>query len=119
MFSLLKNKDLLKIDIGQLIFNSIQYMASAITVAYVIGIGGGVFEVNLITTIQSSIGVFFLVPFGMLSDRIGRKPMLLIPVSIQLIGFLGFSLAANTNQLIIVSFSLGSGPLNLYQSLYQ
>jgi hypothetical protein len=77
MFSTLRNRALLKLYVTILVFSTIGFMSQSVNIPYILGLGGGVLEVNLITTIQTSIGMILLVPFGMLSNRLVRKPMLL------------------------------------------
>jgi MFS family permease len=107
MFSTLKNKTLLKLDVTILVFSIIGFMSGAVNIPYIVELGGGVYEVNLVTTIPTIIGLVLLVPFGMLSDRFGRKPMLLYPMPLQLVTFIIYAFASNPNHLIIASILSG------------
>ncbi|MEM2272821.1 MAG: MFS transporter [Candidatus Bathyarchaeia archaeon] len=107
MFSALKNKTLLKLDITILVFSIIGFMSGAVSIPYIIELGGGVYEVNLITMIPSTIGLLLMVPFGALSDKFGRKPMLIYPMPLQLASFLIYAFATNPYQLILASILSG------------
>jgi len=103
----LRNPSLVKIYFIPLIFMLLENMSAAISVLYILELGGDVFEVNLILTIRSTMGILFIVPFGILSDRLGRKPMVLYPSIIRLLGIAVYAFATNTNQLIIASIVFG------------
>jgi len=60
-------------------------MVWSISIIYPLELGADIFQVNLITTIRSITRIIILVPFGILSDRYGRKPMLL---GSRVLGFL-------------------------------
>lgn len=107
MFSTLKNKALLKLDITILVFSIIAFMSGAVNIPYIVELGGGVYEVNLITTIPTIIGLLLLVPFGILSDKFGRKPMLIYPMPLQLVTFVIYAFATNPNHLILASILSG------------
>ena len=69
MFTTLKNPALLKIYFIPLITMTVQSMTGAIAILYALELGADIFQVNLISTIQSLMGIILLVPFGILSDR--------------------------------------------------
>lgn len=81
----------------------VQSMSGAIAILYALDLGANVLEVNLITTIRSTMGIFLLVPFGILSDRFGRKPMVLYSRTITLVGTVIRAVATEPTHLIIAS----------------
>lgn len=104
MFSTLRKPALVKLYVIPLIMVTTGSMVWAIGVLYAIDLGANVLQVNLITSIQSTTGILLLVPFGILSDRLGRRPMLLYP---RIIGFLGIlirAFATEPNHLLIAAF---------------
>jgi len=107
MFTTLKNPSLLKIYFIPLITMITQSMVGAIGVLYALELGADILQVNLITTISGAMGIFMMVPFGFLSDRFGRKPMLIIPRIIMLAGTLIQVLATQSDHLILASFIAG------------
>jgi DHA1 family multidrug resistance protein-like MFS transporter len=77
----------------------------AIYIIYALELGTTIFQLNLITTIQSAMGILFVIPFGMLSDRFGRRPMILYSRVIIIIGTLIRAFATEPNHLIIASIT--------------
>lgn len=104
MFSTLKNPALVKLYILPLIFVASGSMTWAISVLYALDLGASILQVNLITTIRSAMSILLLVPFGILSDRFGRRPMLLFPRIIVLIGLLIRTFATHPNHLLLAAF---------------
>jgi MFS family permease len=78
-------------------------MTGAIAILFILDLGGTIFDINLITTISSAMGILLIVPFGMLSDRLGRRPTVLYPRIIMLIGTLIYAIATTPSHLIIAS----------------
>ncbi len=103
MFSTLRNPKLLKIYLIPLFAVLLGTMTQSIAVLYVFELGGSTFEINLISTVRSSMGILLIVPFGMLSDRFGRKPMVLYPRLIQFLGVVIYAFATSPNHLLIAS----------------
>jgi DHA1 family multidrug resistance protein-like MFS transporter len=92
-------------------------MVWSISILYALELGADVFQVNLITTIRSITRIIFLVPFGILSDRYGRKPMIL---GSRIFGFFGTlirAFATDPNHIIIASFVGGFAGGGLYPIL--
>jgi MFS family permease len=81
----------------------VQSMTGAITILYALELGADILQINLITTIQSTMGIFLLVPFGVLSDRFGRKPMILYSRAVMFFGILLQALAQTPHHLILAS----------------
>jgi MFS family permease len=79
-------------------------MTWAISVLYALDLGADVLQVNLITTVWSAMGILVLVPFGIMSDRFGRRPMLLYPRALALIGTLIRAFATNSDHLLLAAF---------------
>ena len=103
MFTTLRKPKLLKIYLIPLFSVLLGTMTQSIAVLYVFELGGSTFEVNLISTVRSSMGILLIVPFGILSDRFGRKPMVLYPRIIQFVGIVVYAFAAHPNHLLIAS----------------
>ena len=102
-FTALRNPELHKVCIIPLISNSTASMTWAIAVPYADSLNATILQINLITTIWATMGIFLQVPFGILSDKLGRKRMLLIPQIMMLLGTVLRALATDANQLIIAS----------------
>ena len=79
--------------------------------------GADVFQVNRIITIRSITQIIFLVPFGILSDRYGRKPIILASRVVDFFGTLIRALATDPNHNIIASFVGGFTRGGLYPIL--
>jgi ACDE family multidrug resistance protein len=104
MFSTLRNTQLTKIYIVPFFFTTSAMMTWAISVLYALDLGASVLQVNLITTVWSAMGILVLVPFGLLSDRLGRRPMLLYPRALALIGTLIRAFATTPDHLLLAAF---------------
>jgi MFS family permease len=78
-------------------------MSNSIAILFALDLGATIFQVNLINTVRSTMAILLLVPFGILSDRYGRKPMILYPRAIMFIGILIRVFARTPNHLIIAS----------------
>ena len=87
-------------------------MSNSISILFALDLGANIFQVNLINTMRATMSILLLVPFGILSDRYGRKPMIIYPRAIMFFGTVIRALATNPNHLIIASlvggFSGGS-----------
>ena len=104
MFSTLRNTRLTKVYVVPLFFTTSAMMTWAISVLYALDLGADVLQVNLITTVWSAMGILVLVPFGLMSDRFGRRPMLLYPRALALIGTLIRAFATNSDHLLLAAF---------------
>ena len=104
MFSTLRNPKLVRIYIIPLITVLPTMMVWSISIIYPLELGADIFQVNLITTIRSITRIIILVPFGILSDRYGRKPMLLGSRVLGFFGTLIRALATDPNHIVIASF---------------
>jgi len=103
MFEILRNPVLLKIFAIPLISTGIGSMSWSISILYALDLGANVFQINLMTTIRSTMNILLLVPFGILSDRIGRRPMILYPRIIMLFGTFIRTIATDPIHLILAS----------------
>ena len=83
-------------------------MTWSISVLYALDLGASILQVNLITTIWSTMGIVLQVPFGILSDRLGRKPMLLYPTFVGFMGSLIRALATDPSHLLLAAFVGGT-----------
>jgi MFS family permease len=61
--------------------------------------------------------IFLVVPFGILSDRFGRKPMILYPRIIMLLGTVIRAVAVNPNHLLIAALVGGFGGGSYFPTL--
>ena len=86
MFDTLRKSQFLVIYIIPLMSVGIGSMNWSISILYALELGADILQINLITTIRSTTSIFLVVPFGILSDRFGRKPMNLYPRIIMLLG---------------------------------
>ena len=104
MLNTIHNPKLMRIYLIPLISMILGTMTGAIGILFFLDLGATVFEINLITTISSAMGILIIVPFGMLSDRLGRRPTVLYPRVITLFGITIYALATSPSHLIIASF---------------
>jgi MFS family permease len=96
-------RGLLKLYVMPLISNMTASMTWSIAVIYALDLGADIFQVNLITTIWSTMSIVILLPFGILSDRMGRRPMLLYPRVMMLLGTLIRAVATEPNHLLLAA----------------
>ena len=104
MLTTLRNPKLLKLYVIPLISNLTGSMTWAISVIYALDLGASILQVNLISTVWSTMSILVVVPFGILSDRLGRKPMLIVPTILTILGSTMRSLATDPNHLLIAAF---------------
>jgi MFS family permease len=104
MFKTLRKPQFVKIYLVPLLATGIGSMNWAVSILYALELGADILQINLITTIQSTMSIFLVVPFGILSDRFGRRPMVLYPRVIMLLGTLIRAFASDPNHLLIASF---------------
>ena len=107
VFSTIRKPALLRIYLLPLVLILATNMTGSIDILYSLDLGANVFQVNLINTIQRTMSILFLVPFGFLSDRFGRKPMLLLSRSLIIVGTIIRVVASNPDHLIIAAFTGG------------
>jgi len=103
LFATVRKLALAKIYLVPLVSNISGSMAWAIAVLYALDLGSSILQVNLITTVWSTMGIFLQVPFGILSDHLGRKPMLLYPTALTILGSLIRALATDPNHLLLAA----------------
>lgn len=103
MLRTLRKPAFLKIYFIPLIQMCLGTMTGSIAILFALDLGATILQVNLINTMRSTMAIFLLVPFGILSDRFGRKPMILYPRAIMFFGTLIRVFARNPTHLIIAS----------------
>jgi len=103
MFSTLKRPALLKIYSIPLLVMITDTMTFAINILFALELNADILQINLITTVGMVMGIMLEVPFGMLSDRLGRKPMLIWSRTIVIFGTLIHVFATTPDHLIISS----------------
>lgn len=103
MLNTIHNPKLMRIYLIPLISMILGTMTGAIGILFILDLGATVFEINLITTLSSAMGILIIVPFGMLSDRLGRRPTVLYPRIITLFGISIYAFATSPSHLIIAS----------------
>ncbi len=104
LFSTLKKPAFAKLYLIPLVSNITMSMTGAIGVLYALDLGADVLLVNLITSIQSTMTILLEVPFGILSDRIGRKWMLVTPRILSLMGTMVRAFATEPTHLLLAAF---------------
>jgi len=103
MLNTIHNPKLMRIYLIPLISMILGTLTGSIGILFILDLGATVFEINLITTISSAMGILIIVPFGMLSDRLGRRPTVLYPRIITLFGISIYAFATSPSHLIIAS----------------
>ncbi|MHA2069420.1 MAG: MFS transporter, partial [Candidatus Thorarchaeota archaeon] len=101
--STLRKPAFLKIYAIPLIQVAIGSMSNSVSILFALNLGASIFQINLISTVRSTMSILLLIPFGILSDRYGRKPMILYPRVIMLLGTVIRAFATHPNHLIIAS----------------
>lgn len=76
-------------------------------------LGAGGVEVGLLLSIFSLMTFIFMPLWGRLSDRFGRRPMLLVTIAISTVGYVLFSIAGSFVVLLIARTLAGIGNANL------
>jgi MFS family permease len=104
MLGTLRKPALLKIYAIPLLQVSIGSLSNSIAILFALDLGANIFQVNLIDTVRSTMSILLLVPFGILSDRYGRRPMIVYPRLIMFVGTLIRAFATDPNHLILASF---------------
>jgi MFS family permease len=103
MFRTVRDPRFLRIYVIPLISVMSGSMAWSISVLYALELGADILQVNLITTVQSTMGIVLLVPFGILSDRFGRKPMLVYSRLVIIVGNLLRAFATEATHLLLAA----------------
>ncbi len=104
MFQTLRKPHFVKIYLIPLMATGIGSMSWSISILYALELGADIFQVNLITTIHSTMSILLVVPFGILSDRFGRRPMVIYPRIVMLLGTLLRAFAADPTHLLLAAF---------------
>jgi len=104
MFSTFKKPALVKIYIIPLLTVMTGSMTWSVSVLYALDLGADILQINLISTIRSTMGILLLVPFGILSDRFGRRPMVIYSRIMITFGTFIRMLAIEPNHLLFASF---------------
>ncbi|MFH0896569.1 MAG: MFS transporter, partial [Candidatus Bathyarchaeota archaeon] len=100
MFAATRNRALLKIFYVTLFVMLTDNMTGAILIPFAIELKSDILQVNLITTISSTMYIALEVPFGILSDRYGRRLMLIYTRALVIVGQLLRVLATEPSHLI-------------------
>lgn len=104
MLGTLRKPAFIKIYAIPLLQTSIGSLSNSIAILFALDLGANIFQVNLIDTVRSTMSILLLVPFGILSDRYGRRPMIVYPRAIMFVGTLIRAFATDPNHLILASF---------------
>jgi len=75
----LRNRRLAPVLFYPFLMNTVGMMVRSVLVLYALDLGASLLEVSLMSLVGGAMGLVLRIPFGILSDRIGRKPMLLFP----------------------------------------
>ena len=103
LLSTLRKPAFLKIYTLPLLQVAIGSMSNSVSILFALDLGANIFQINLINTVRSTMSILLLIPFGILSDRYGRKPMIIYPRAIMLLGTIIRAFATHPNHLIIAS----------------
>lgn len=117
MFQTIRNPSLLKVYLVPFFAMVTSSMVGAISILYALDLGADILQVNLISTIQSTMSILLVIPFGLLADRFGRKPMLIYPRIIAAFGILLRVFATNPTHLLIAAFVGGFAGADFYPIL--
>lgn len=104
MLPTLKKPVLLKIYLIPLISQLADSMAGTIAILYAIELKADILQINLITTISITMTILAEVPLGILSDRFGRKPMLVFIRALMAFSTLMRVFATEPNHLLLAAF---------------
>ncbi|MGD2201594.1 MAG: MFS transporter [Candidatus Bathyarchaeota archaeon] len=103
MLSTLRKPALFRIYLIPFITMLVSSMVWSISIVYALELGANIYQVNLLRSIRTLMGIILLVPIGMFSDRFGRKAMVIYSRLITLFGVLIRAFASNVNHLYIAS----------------
>jgi len=103
MLSTLRKPDLIRIYLIPFITMLVSSMAWSISIVYALELGANIYQVNLLRSIRTLMGILLLVPIGVLSDRFGRKGMVIYSRLITFFGVLIRAFATNVRHLYIAS----------------
>lgn len=103
MFTTIKRPELLKIYTIPFFVMITDQITGAISILFALELNADILQINLITTVGMVMGIMLEVPFGMLSDRMGRKPMLIWSRTIVIFGTLIRVFATTPDHLLIAS----------------
>lgn len=103
MLSTLRKPDLIRIYLIPFITMLVSSMAWSISIVYALELGANIYQVNLLRSIRTLMGIVLLVPIGVLSDRFGRKGMVIYSRLITFLGVLIRAFATNVRHLYIAS----------------
>jgi len=81
-----KNRKILSIFFVPFLGNTIGMMVNSVLVLFALDVGSTLTEVGLMRSIGGAMGIALNVPFGILSDKYGRKSMLLLAQTMMAIG---------------------------------
>jgi MFS family permease len=98
-----QNHDLRKICIIPLLYNTFNSMTWSIAILYALDLGATILDINVITMVQGVMSSLLLVPVGLLSDRFGRKRLLLIPRGIAFLATFVWAVATEVNHLLVAA----------------
>ncbi len=103
MFRVIRNKTLMPIFVITFTNMFSSSMIGAINVLFALDLGATYIELGLISFFHGLITMFVQIPLGILSDRLGRKPMLFLPELFILSSDIVRSLATQPWHLIVAS----------------
>lgn len=108
MFITIKNPALLRIYLTTLFSMFITTAQGTISILYALELGANILQINLITNISGTMAIFLEIPFGILSDRLGRKRMLLYSNILLIMGSVLRIFATEPNLLIFAAMFGGA-----------
>lgn len=103
------NRPLFYLLIGRLLMSMGFGMVMTVIPIYAMELGGSLTASGLVLSVYQLVMVVFQMPLGRLSDRVGRKPILLVGITIYAASSFLCSTASNVEQLIAFRALQGAG----------
>ncbi len=101
MLATLRKPALVRIYLIPFFTMLVSSMVWSISIVYALALGANVYQVNILRSIRTLMGLFLLVPIGMLSDILGRKTIVIYSRSVTFFGVLIRAFASKVNHLYI------------------
>ena len=98
-----KNRKVLPIFLVPFLGNTIGMMANAVLVLFALDLGSTLTEIGLMRSIGGAMGIALRIPFGILSDKYGRKSMIIMAQIMMAIGDAVRCVATTPTHIILAS----------------
>lgn len=103
MLRVLKNRSLIRVFAIMFFSMTASTASSSALMPFAINLGATAVQLGLISLVSGIFSTLLYLPLGMLSDRVGRKPFILIPEIVACLSDLGRALATEPWHLIALS----------------